>query len=80
MGDEVKVKFVELSYPRVEGNVTHLEIDLVDVRASDGLRVSYDFDRDGWIIEQPINVDEDTWKEVFFAKSWALEAHNIEYI
>lgn len=66
-----KVQVIEFMYPRVEENPDTLEIDLMDVRASDGLRIQYDFKRDGWSIQQPIN--EDTWKEVYFAQSWALE-------
>jgi hypothetical protein len=44
---------VELSYPRIEGKHNCIDIDLLDVRASDGIRVMYDFDRDGWVIMQP---------------------------
>lgn len=84
----MKEKTIELKYPRLEGNVTHLAIDLMDVRASDGIRISYDFDRDGWVIEQPKftmvdkGVDKNgtklaeeivDWKESAFVQSWARE-------
>lgn len=56
-------------------------IGLMHVRASDGIRVSYDFDRDGWKIEQPTisqwevddKVCDEGWTEVAFAKSWQLD-------
>lgn len=69
---------VDIWYPRnspEEPNV--IEIDLVDVRASDGLRVEYDFHRDGWSIKQPTKDEiegenpEEAWSEVAFCKSWA---------
>jgi hypothetical protein len=65
------IQNIDLAYPRNEGAVNCLEIELVDVRASDGLRILYDFDRDGWSIQQPDN--EDNWREVSFHHSWALE-------
>jgi hypothetical protein len=73
---------VELIYLRIVGNDKYIQIDLSDVRASDGIRVSYDFDRDGWIIEQPTKLEwkaDDTvcdpqWKEVAFIQSWQLES------
>ena len=74
----MKEKVIELNYPRSEGNVTHLQVDLNDVRASDGIRISYDFDRDGWIIEQPrfymVGSEEKIdWEETAFVESWARD-------
>lgn len=76
---------VRLSYPRTSPK-QHLEIDLSDVRAADGIRVHYDFSRDGWAIEQASTfeweVDGDggddlvcnpDWQEVVFVKAWARE-------
>ena len=71
---------VELLYPRSRP-VKYIEIDLIDIRASEGIRVSYDFDRDGWIIEQPTILEWDTddeemdcgYKEVAFVQSWQLK-------
>ncbi len=73
---------VDLSYPSMqEGGPGQksVEINLVHVRASDGLRVSYDFSRDGWIVSQPKrgawSADEpidEQWAEVGFFKSWAI--------
>jgi hypothetical protein len=81
-GDTIRA---DLWYPHTEP-VKHVEIGLVDVRASDGIRVTYDFERDGWVICQPTKLcwacdDENPdmgWKEVAFVKSWALEAEQAE--
>lgn len=45
---------VSFWYPRVEGKhkISALQVGLVDVRASDDIQISYDFERDGWKIEQ----------------------------
>ena len=64
----------------IDEHVTHCEINLSDVRASDGVRISYDFDRDGWKIEQPMlhswpsddPVCDPQWTEVAFVQSWQL--------
>jgi hypothetical protein len=85
MTDEPRAKLngrtlmVALWYPRTsETEPNAIEIDLADVRASDGLRIDYDYDRDGWSIKQPTklefeqNEDPDlAWSEVAFCKSWA---------
>ena len=49
---------VELNYPPYETDpetpdkLKYVEIDMCHVRAADGIRISYDFGRDGWKIEQ----------------------------
>jgi hypothetical protein len=75
---------VELFYP-TGTHAQHVEIGLMHVRASDGIRVTYDFERDGWIIEQPTKlcwtsaeVPDMGWKEVAFVQSWQLEAEQQE--
>lgn len=76
-----RTKQVELWYPRVNGNPEYIEIDLSDVRAADGIRVSYDFDRDGWRIEQASKFEfaaedkvcDPDWQEVAFVQAWARE-------
>lgn len=82
-GDTV---LVELFYPRSEGHPKFVEVGICDVRANDGVRLSYDFDEDGFRVEQPTaravflpdageagEVHEpDAWTQVFFAQSWAL--------
>ena len=76
-GDSVDIS---LWYPRISP-IKFVRVDLTDVRASDGIRISYDYDRDGWVIEQPtINewtandkVMDEGWTEVAFVESWQLE-------
>lgn len=70
-GDSLRL---DLFYPRSEGNIKHFIIGLVDVRAANSIRVSYDFERDGWKIERPTKFEWDVndsvcdpeWKEVAF--------------
>jgi len=69
-------------YPRQPSSVKYLEVELMDVRAADSIRISYDFDRDGSKIEQASKFewdDDDSvcdsdWQEVAFIKAWAREA------
>lgn len=68
---------VDLWYPRVtEGRaVREVQVGLMDVRAADDIRISYDFDRDGWVIKQQPELDEDAedeapWIEVAFVQAW----------
>lgn len=72
---------VSLWYPRCDDNAKIIEIDLVDVRAADSIRIQYDFDRDGYAISQarrtemPVSTGEEQdqgWTEVAFIKAWAL--------
>lgn len=77
---------VELEYPRLEGHVRFVEVDLVDVRAADGIRVSYDFERDGWRIEQASRFEwpaddpvcDPDWQEVAFVKAWGRDTREEE--
>lgn len=76
---------VDLWYPGVyerrnPGTQVTLFVGLMDVRASDGIAVRYDFDRDGWVILQEPGRDDDgcyevtgPLQEVAFVKSWGLE-------
>ena len=84
---------VTLTYPpwtdadNRTGQIRHLVVDQESVRASDGIRVWYDYARDGFVIEQnaptmePTGPDSSTdvahWREVFFAKSWALTPDDV---
>lgn len=70
---------IKILYPR-QKDIQHIVFNICDVRASDGIRISYDFGRDGYKIEQPTQlewvIDEKVdmkWKEVAFIQSWALE-------
>ena len=73
---------VDLWYPRSEGKtIRAVQVGLVDVRAADDIRITYDFDRDGYVIQQqvtwerfedePEDATED-WREVAFVKAWQL--------
>ena len=71
--------YIEFNYPRLEGKINKIRLGLSDVRASDGIQIEYDFDRDGYSIKQPYYVDEEEkWKEMAFLQSWALEDDEIE--
>lgn len=48
----IKAITVDLWYPRIDGHITHIEVGLCDVRSADSIRISYDFERDGYKIEQ----------------------------
>jgi hypothetical protein len=78
---EPKVKHVDLEYPGASDNETHIRIGLLHVRAADDIRIHYDFERDGYVIEQasyfgpwevgaPADMD---WQEVAFVKAWGRE-------
>ena len=71
---------VELMYPR-SSPIQFIELGLCCVRAADNIRVSYDFDRDGWKIEQASTFEWDMddevcdqdWQEVSFVQAWGRE-------
>lgn len=67
---------VDLNYPRSEP-VKFIQVGLCDVRAADDIRISYDFERDGWKIEQEEIIDHGgayhsngNWQEVAFVQAW----------
>lgn len=66
-------QYVDLFYPSRRGE--GVQISLVDVRAANDLRVSFDFDRDGWVLEMPRDVEESDpcWVEVGFVSAWEVE-------
>lgn len=81
--DTVEVEFL---YPR-SNQIKYIEVGLCDVRASDNIRISFDFDRSGWKIEQSyfneiykenyIEASENIWEEVGFFPNWNLEDKGI---
>jgi len=82
-GDELHI---DLWYPdTLDSSVKKIVIGLVDVRAADDIRVSYDKQRDGWKIEQAsiFEWDDDDelcdpdWQEVAFVRAWAREGRKI---
>lgn len=76
-------------YPDSEG-IKHVQVGMNAVRATDGIRVSYDFDRDGWVIHQPWPVDvqvgenayrvDEDWREVAFVRSWSMHKDGCECV
>ena len=75
---------VEIMYPNCgpeDERVDTVEVGLSDVRAADSIRVTYDYDRDGWSIKQASIFEweaDDTeadadWQEVAFVRAWARE-------
>lgn len=82
---------VVMTYPNVTGNgVKYVEVNQESVRASDGVRLSYDYARDGWVIEQPTRTCwagadrggdgkyDGGWREVAFVESWHFRAEQEE--
>ena len=69
---------VNLWYPSGEENISTIEVGLMHVRAADSIRISYDFDRNGYVIKQASvfewEGDDDAcdsdWQEVAFIKAW----------
>lgn len=70
-------------YPQIyeDEKTDYLEINMLQVRASDSIRIHYDAKRDGWAIEQAAyfawdvkdpDCDPD-WQEVAFVQAWARE-------
>jgi hypothetical protein len=77
---------IDLWYPDVPSTkIKKFVIGLIDVRAADSIRVSYDKDRDGWKIEQASTftwaVDDDIcnpdWQEIAFIQAWQREKKDI---
>ena len=58
---------VDLWYPKVENRYKSIRISLMDVRAANDIVVSYDFERDGWVVmsdlTDPRSSDEYTDEE-----------------
>ncbi len=68
---------IDLWYPDVEdAEIKKIVVGLMDVRATDDIRISYDKKRDGWKIEQASTFKWDggdeicdpDWQEVAFVK------------
>lgn len=73
-------------YPRIEDRDQHLHVGLMDVRAADTIRIHYDFDRDGYVIEQASvwswaiddEVMDPDWQEVAFIQAWGRDPERKE--
>lgn len=83
-GVEIAVTLLHPPYSDEEsrfrpGKSRFVVFDQESVRASDGVRLHYDFDRDGVVVEQASTFEWDAddavrdpdWREVAFIKSWA---------
>lgn len=87
-----QVLSVNMTYPGYTESdnpmrVRVVEINQESVRASDGVRISYDYNRDGWSIMQPKVTevlveetphgnsyrDDEEWIETAFVGSWAFD-------
>ena len=77
VGDSLNLN---LWYPGLDTNpIKRIQIGLMDVRSSDDIRVSYDYARNGWLIEQPSKSEWDSsdavcdqcWVEVAFCEAWS---------
>ena len=73
---------IGLWYPDVESNdISKIQIGLIDVRAADDVRIWYDKERDGWVIEQASTFEwdgddeicDEDWQEVAFVQAWGRE-------
>ena len=82
------VVYVELMYPKVGPmgeRIDTVEVGLSDVRATDSVRVTFDYDRNGWSILQASVFEweaDDTehnedWQEVAFVPAWAREVPSV---
>lgn len=82
MDDPQKILYVTLSYPRLPDRPAFVNVDLEDVRAADSIQISYDFERDGWSIQQASRfeweIDDDVcdpdWQEVAFVAAWGRDS------
>jgi hypothetical protein len=80
--------YVELTYPNIATpeQCRFIYVNQESVRASDGIRLHYDYDRDGWVVEQASKFswsDDDEvcdpdWQEVAFIESWARQSDDDE--
>lgn len=78
---EVRSFHVELEYPRLDNNVREVTVGLTDVRAADTIRITYDFERDGWRVGMDCTVEDgpvmrvtEENTEVAFIPAWNEEA------
>lgn len=69
---------IDLFYPGTADQCHTVQIGLCAVRAADDIRVTYDFERDGWAILQEVGIEHDgyreatgEWAEVAFVGAWS---------
>ncbi len=70
---------IDLLHPDASpDHIKQFVVGLCDVRAADSIRISYDYDRDGYKIEQASifefdcddTVCDEDWQEVAFIQAW----------
>lgn len=74
---DLKRVVIDLFYPR-SGQLKEIEVGLSDVRAADSILISYDFERDGYVIKQAsgilessdVDTNHEDFQEVAFVKAW----------
>jgi hypothetical protein len=65
---------VSLFYPECPDRPKALVLGLVDVRCAEDIRISYDYDRNGWKIEREASRTVNEWKEVAFVSGEVEDA------
>lgn len=77
-GEDVWVilRYPPWSYSGRDGKRAHRVVfDQESIRASDGIRISFDYRRDGYVIEQSTGAYDENeqlvWVESVFIKAWA---------
>jgi hypothetical protein len=82
--EDKNVLQTELKYP-YNKEIDTIQIGISDIRAADDVRVRYDFERDGWVMEQPRQyyIPEEgfyelgvEWIESAFCPSWQYELND----
>ncbi len=77
-----RVLTIDINYPRNDDQrINTIEVGLCDVRAADTVRITYDFERDGWSIQQASKfvftiedkVMDADWQEVAFVQAWGRQ-------
>jgi hypothetical protein len=90
MADTLEVCITYPAYTDAENNgggggkqqIRYVEVTMESVRATDGFRTYYDFERDGFVIQQASkfswSIDDPMrdpdWQEVAFIQSWARDS------
>jgi hypothetical protein len=72
--------YIEWFYPEIydKQNQSTIEIDMTHTRSANSIRIKFDSERNGWVIDQATKLEwepEDTiqdpcYKEVAFIKAW----------
>lgn len=45
---------VDLTHPRIEDRPSKIIVSLMDTRAADNITITYDYERDGWVVSRDI--------------------------